>query len=120
MARVHATGRAHVRVVAPVPWFPFENPRFGVYAAFAATPEHEIRKGVMIDHRGAVTHLLPRLTMGRLEATVQGRDGLTPYAQWAGVHGLWPAWALCGAIALLAMLAKLVRHTIAAPKPRRR
>ena len=74
----------------------------------------------VIDHRGTVTHQLPRLTMGRPEATVQGRNGLTPYAQWAGVHGLWPAWALCGGIALLALLAKLIRHTIAAPKPTRR
>ena len=74
----------------------------------------------VIDHRGVVTHRLPRLSMGRLEGTVEGRSGLTPYAQWAGAYGLWPAWALCGAIALLALLAKLVRHTIAAPKSRLR
>lgn len=34
-----------VRVVAPVPWFPFRAPLFGAYAAFAATPRHERRPG---------------------------------------------------------------------------
>jgi apolipoprotein N-acyltransferase len=74
----------------------------------------------VIDHRGVVSHQLPRLTMGRLEATVEGRSGLTPYAQWASTHGLWPAWALCAGIALLALLAKLLRSTAAPPGPGRR
>jgi apolipoprotein N-acyltransferase len=71
----------------------------------------------VIDQRGAVTHQLPRLTLGRLEATVQGRSGLTPYAQWAVIWGLWPIWVVCGGILLVALLAQLLRHTIAAPKP---
>ena len=73
-----------------------------------------------IDHLGTVTHQLPRLTMGRLEATVEGRNGLTPYAVWASAYGLWPAWALCGGVVLLALMAKVIRHTVAAPKPARR
>jgi apolipoprotein N-acyltransferase len=70
----------------------------------------------VIDHRGVVTHQLPRLTRARLEATVQGRSGLTPFAQWASAWGLWPVWILCGGILLLALLAQLLHHTIAAPK----
>jgi apolipoprotein N-acyltransferase len=48
----------------------------------------------VIDHRGNVTHALPVYTRGVLEATVQGRNGLTPFAAWAGRLGLWPLWAL--------------------------
>jgi apolipoprotein N-acyltransferase len=48
-----------------------------------------------IDHRGVVTHSLPRLTRDRLAATVEGRTGLTPYAAWASQWGQWPVWGLC-------------------------
>ncbi|MBY0466578.1 MAG: apolipoprotein N-acyltransferase, partial [Burkholderiales bacterium] len=51
---------------------------------------------VVIDHRGAVTHALARMTSGELVATANGREGLTPYARWAGQTGLWVAWALAG------------------------
>ncbi|MDM0108133.1 apolipoprotein N-acyltransferase [Variovorax sp. J22R24] len=47
---------------------------------------------VVIDHRGRVTHELPRLTRGVLEAEVEGRAGLTPYAMWVSRFGLWPLW----------------------------
>ncbi len=57
---------------------------------------------VAIDHLGRVTHELPRLTRGVLEAEVEGRTGLTPYARWAGRFGLWPLAGLCLAIVLLA------------------
>ena len=53
-----------------------------------------------IDHRGVVTHALPRLTRDRLEASVQGRHGTTPYARWAGRWGLTPLWAGCLALVL--------------------
>ena len=49
----------------------------------------------VIDHRGQVTHALPRLTRGHLTAEVDGRRGLTPYARWASRWGLWPVWGLC-------------------------
>jgi len=55
----------------------------------------------VIDHRGVVTHLLPRLTRDRLEATVQGRSGTTPYARWAARWGLGPLWGVCLAMLLL-------------------
>jgi apolipoprotein N-acyltransferase len=55
---------------------------------------------VIIDHQGRVTHALPRLTQGVLEGRVEGREGLTPYARWAGRFRLWPLIGL--ALALVA------------------
>ena len=52
-----------------------------------------------IDHLGRVTHELPRLTRAVLAVEVEGREGLTPYARWAGRFGLWPL-GLLGVIAL--------------------
>jgi apolipoprotein N-acyltransferase len=49
---------------------------------------------VIIDHRGVVTHSLPRHTRGVLTGVVQGRTGATPFAQWVSRLGLWPLWAL--------------------------
>jgi apolipoprotein N-acyltransferase len=72
----------------------------------------------VIDHRGRVTHLLPRSTRARLEARAEGRSGLTPYAEWAGRWGQWPVWLLCGAIMLMALLAQLL-GTNAPATPRR-
>jgi hypothetical protein len=40
-----ATGKVESKVVAPVPWFPSGNPRFGEYAAFARAPREERRRG---------------------------------------------------------------------------
>ena len=65
-----------------------------------------------IDHRGVVTHQLPRLTRDRLVAQVQGREGLTPYARWASRWGLWPVWGLC--LAVVAVIVGLRRYVIAA------
>ncbi len=39
-----------VRVVAPVPWFPSTNERFGDYARMASTPRREQRNGVDVLH----------------------------------------------------------------------
>lgn len=39
-----------VRVVAPVPWFPSTNPRWGDWASFAATPPSERRNGIEVSH----------------------------------------------------------------------
>ena len=58
----------------------------------------------VIDHRGQVTHSLPRLSRGSLQAEVVGRTGTTPYAWWVGRLGLWPWWALCAAVLVLAGL----------------
>jgi apolipoprotein N-acyltransferase len=55
----------------------------------------------VIDHRGVVTAQFPRLTQGRLEATVQGRSGITPFARWASRWGVGPVWAVCLGLVLL-------------------
>ena len=39
-----------IRVVAPVPWFPFRGRAFGTYGDYAAVPRHEDRRGLSIDH----------------------------------------------------------------------
>ena len=50
----------------------------------------------VIDHTGQVSAALPTATAGVLDAVVEGRQGTTPYAWWAGRTGLWPVvlWAL--------------------------
>ena len=53
----------------------------------------------VIDHRGRVAAALPRFRQGVLDAQVQGRTGLTPFAIWAARFGLWPLWAF-GALVL--------------------
>ena len=65
----------------------------------------------VIDHQGRVTHSLPRFTQGVLDAEVQGRTGLTPFAWWASKMGLWPLF--------IAALLIVLMHTLA-PAPRRR
>lgn len=45
-----ASAKVTATVVAPVPWFPFRNRRFGAYAAFAAVPEREERYGIRVLH----------------------------------------------------------------------
>ena len=39
-----------MRVIAPVPWFPFRSARFGTYAVYAAAPHNEERHGIPIVH----------------------------------------------------------------------
>ena len=45
-----ASGQVEARVVAPIPWFPSTNPRFGSYARFAKAPRHELRHGIAVSH----------------------------------------------------------------------
>lgn len=59
---------------------------------------------VVIDAEGRVAHELPRLTRGVLEASVEGRTGLTPYARWVAPFGLWPLWITAFAIVATAFL----------------
>lgn len=44
------SGRVESKVVAPVPWFPSSNPKFGSYAKMAATPRFERRNGIEVFH----------------------------------------------------------------------
>jgi apolipoprotein N-acyltransferase len=60
-----------------------------------------------IDHQGRVLAEAPRWEPAALEAMVDGREGLTPYARWAAAWGLWPLVGL--ALALLALLWRRTR-----------
>jgi apolipoprotein N-acyltransferase len=60
---------------------------------------------VIINHLGEVTHSLPRHTRGVLVGEVQGRQGITPFAWWAGRFGLLPLWMIAFAIILVAIRA---------------
>ncbi len=51
-----------------------------------------------IDHRGVVTAQMKWSERGVLQAEVDGRNGLTPYARWAEAYGLWPLALLCLAL----------------------
>lgn len=44
------SGEVETKVVAPVPWFPFQTKLFGEYALFAQTPDFEARCGVEVYH----------------------------------------------------------------------
>ena len=44
------TGAVQTTVVAPVPWFPWGDARWGDYARFALTPAREVRHGVTVLH----------------------------------------------------------------------
>ncbi|MEJ6021756.1 apolipoprotein N-acyltransferase [Ramlibacter sp. PS4R-6] len=48
----------------------------------------------IVDHRGAVTQQLPRLTRGVLAGDVEGRTTTTPYVSWLARFGLLPLWLL--------------------------
>lgn len=58
---------------------------------------------VAIDHRGQVLRAATPYRRVVLKATIQGRDGLTPFAWWAGHLGLWPLGLSAAAIVLLAI-----------------
>jgi teichuronic acid biosynthesis glycosyltransferase TuaC len=55
------SGQVESRVVAPVPWFPFQHPRFGHYAKLARVPAREVRNGIEITHPRYVA--LPKVGM---------------------------------------------------------
>ncbi len=56
-----ASGEAQSRVVAPVPWFPFSDPRFGEYGAYAKVPAQETRFGIDVTHPRYI--VLPKVGM---------------------------------------------------------
>ena len=65
----------------------------------------------IIDHRGQVTHLLPRLTRGVLTGQFEGRTQITPYARWVAPWGLWPLAAVCVLLVLvLGLLGRRQTH----------
>ena len=54
----------------------------------------------IINHRGEVTHLLPRVTRGVLQGHFEGRTQITPFARWAALAGQWPLWIGCALLVL--------------------
>jgi teichuronic acid biosynthesis glycosyltransferase TuaC len=44
------SGKVESKVVAPVPWFPSQHPRFGDYAGFAKVPRRETRYDIDVRH----------------------------------------------------------------------
>src|SRR4051812_10752001 len=56
-----ATGRVESMVVAPVPWFPSRNPRFGEYARHASAPHEERSHGIQVLHPRYL--VLPKIGM---------------------------------------------------------
>jgi apolipoprotein N-acyltransferase len=60
----------------------------------------------VIDHQGRVLAQLPAFTQAVLDARVQGRHGLTPFARWASHFGLWPLVGVALAVCLLAGLSR--------------
>ena len=72
-----AGGKVESKVVAPVPWFPSSNPRFGEYAVFAKTPREELRHGIDVTHPRYIT--VPKVGM-----SVAAPSGLPLGFQFAG------------------------------------
>lgn len=62
----------------------------------------------VIDHTGRVLAALAPYTQGVLRSEVQGREGTTPYAWWAGRFGLWPL--VCAALAVVIVAGVLGRR----------
>ena len=50
LRHLRSSGRVELRIVAPVPWFPFDSELFGRYAALARVPRQETRHGIEITH----------------------------------------------------------------------
>ena len=64
----------------------------------------------VIDHRGRVVAALPSQERAVLQAEVQGRHGLTPFARWSAQTGLWPAVAIGLLIVLLPPIVRGARR----------
>jgi glycosyltransferase involved in cell wall biosynthesis len=56
-----ASAQVESKVVAPVPWFPSRNARFGEYAAHASAPREELLHGIQVFHPRYP--LLPKIGM---------------------------------------------------------
>lgn len=61
LAHLVASGQVEARVVAPVPWFPSTDPRFGQYATYARVPRREVRNGLQVAHPRYLT--IPKVGM---------------------------------------------------------
>jgi teichuronic acid biosynthesis glycosyltransferase TuaC len=99
-----ASGEVISRVVAPVPYFPFRNPRFGLYAEYAQVPAWEERHGLTINHPRYVLipkvgmNLTPRLlawaALPAIKAAIKAQGG----ADIIDAHYLYPDGVAAGII----------------------
>ena len=55
------SGQVEAKVMAPVPWFPLKNKRFGRYASFARVPVNDQRSDITITHPRYA--LIPKIGM---------------------------------------------------------
>ena len=62
------SGRVAMEIFAPVPWFPWSNPRFGAYAQFARAPYFAERGPFRIHHPRYL--VLPKMGMSVTPATL--------------------------------------------------
>ncbi len=91
-----ASGQVVTRVVAPVPWFPSDNPRFGVYARYAQVPAWEERHGLTLHHprypvipkfgMNLSPYLLAWATLPAVRAAIKAQGG----ADAIDAHYLYP------------------------------
>lgn len=63
----------------------------------------------VIDYHGRVVASLAPFDRGTLDAVVEGRRGLTPFAHWSARLGLAPAWLLAALPVLLAVALRMRR-----------
>jgi len=92
------------RVVAPVPWFPSNNPAFGHYAVLASVPNSEQRDGVEVLHPHYLVipkvgmSLAPLLMTARLLPFIKRLHGEFPF-DLIDAHFLYPDGVAAVAIA---------------------
>lgn len=63
-------GGVQSRVVAPVPWFPSTDPRFGEYALMSRTPHRETHNGIDVQHPRYVLPPKVGMTMAPLSLAI--------------------------------------------------
>jgi teichuronic acid biosynthesis glycosyltransferase TuaC len=66
LRRLVDSGEVASLVIAPVPWFPSADRRFGRYATFARVPQEEMRHGIAVLHPRYA--LIPKLGMASAPA----------------------------------------------------
>ena len=70
LRRLLDSGEVASLVVAPVPWFPFDDRRFGRYGTFAGVPREERRHGITVLHPRYA--LIPKIGMSSAPLLMYG------------------------------------------------
>ncbi|MCI5043322.1 MAG: glycosyltransferase [Aquisalinus sp.] len=69
LRHVQKRHKLDLRVVAPVPWFPFKSEQFGAYAKYAKAPRSEKRHGIEVTYPRYL--LVPKVGMTAAALTLQ-------------------------------------------------